>query len=73
MLAILQAVHTWRPYLLGRKFFIQIDQRSLRYFMEQRIGTPKQQNWVAKLLGYEYEIVYRPGHEIRWLMRWCRS
>ena len=31
--------------------------------MEQRIRTPEQQNWVAKLLGYDYEIVYRPGSE----------
>ena len=31
--------------------------------MEQRIRTPEQQNWVAKLLGYDYEIVYRPGRE----------
>lgn len=25
--------------------------------------TPKQQKWVAKLLGYDYEIQYRPGRE----------
>lgn len=62
MLAILQAVHTWRLYLLGRKFFIQIDQRSLKYLMEQRIRITEQQKWVAKLSGYDYEIVYRPRH-----------
>ncbi|KAL6313120.1 hypothetical protein AAG906_021651 [Vitis piasezkii] len=57
MLAILQAVRTWRLYLLGRKIFIQTDQRSLKYFMEQRIRTLEQQNRVAKLLGYNYVIV----------------
>ncbi|RVW35713.1 Retrovirus-related Pol polyprotein from transposon 297 [Vitis vinifera] len=46
MLAILQAMHTWRLYLLGRKIFIQTDQRILKYFMEQRIRTPEQQNRV---------------------------
>lgn len=25
-LAIVQAIQTWRPYLLGHKFFIQTDQ-----------------------------------------------
>lgn len=35
MLAIVQAIRTWRPYLLGRKFYIQIDHRSLKYLMEQ--------------------------------------
>ncbi|KAL9448142.1 hypothetical protein AB3S75_015587 [Citrus x aurantiifolia] len=63
MLAILQAVRTWRLYLLGRKFFIQIDQRGLKYLMEQRIRTTEQQKWVAKLSGYDYEIVYRPRRE----------
>lgn len=63
MLAILQAIRTWRPYILGRKFIIQTDQRSLKYLVEQRIVTPEQQNWVSKLLGYDYEIVYKPGKE----------
>jgi hypothetical protein len=57
MLAIVQAIRTWRPYLLGRQFYIQTDQRSLKYFLEQHIRTPKQQKWMAKLLGYHYEII----------------
>lgn len=63
MLAIVEAIRTWRPYILGQKFFIQTDQRSLKYFIDQRVGTPEQQKWVAKLLGYDYEIIYRPGKE----------
>ena len=63
MLVVVQAIQTWRPYLLGRKFFIQTDQRSLKYFLEQRIVTPEQQKWVSKLLGYDYEIIYKPGKE----------
>jgi hypothetical protein len=31
--------------------------------MEQRIVTPEQQKWVSKLLGYDYEIIYKPGRE----------
>ncbi|KAF2325566.1 hypothetical protein GH714_030427 [Hevea brasiliensis] len=63
MLTIVQAVQIWRPYLMGRKFFIQTDQHSLKYFLEQRIVTPEQQKWVSKLLGYDYEIIYKPGNE----------
>ncbi|RVW62500.1 Retrovirus-related Pol polyprotein from transposon 17.6 [Vitis vinifera] len=63
MLAIVEAIRTWRPYILGRKFFIRTDQRSLKYFLEQRVATSEQQKWVAKLLGYDYEIIYRPGKE----------
>ena len=63
MLAIVEAIRTWRPYLLGQKFYIQTDQRSLKYLLEQRIATPEQQEWVAKLLGYDYEIKYKPSRE----------
>lgn len=63
MLAIVEAIRLWRPYLLGRKFYIQTDQRSLKYFLEQRITTPPKQKWVAKLLSYDYEITYHPGCE----------
>lgn len=29
--------------------------------MEQRITTQSHQNWLAKLLGYEFDIVYKIG------------
>jgi hypothetical protein len=61
MLAVMEAIKTWRPYLLGRKFQIQTDQKSLKFLLEQRIVTPEQQKWVSKLVGYDYEIVYCPG------------
>ena len=63
MLAIIHAISLWRPYLMGRKFYIETDQRSLKYLLEQRIATPEQQKWVTKLLGYDYEIKYKPGWE----------
>jgi hypothetical protein len=34
MLAIVEAICTWQPYLLGKKFFIQTNHRSLKYFLE---------------------------------------
>ena len=63
MLDIVEAIRLWRPYVLGHKFFIKTDQRSLKFFLDQRVATPEQQKWVAKLMGYEYEIIYRPGHD----------
>ncbi|CAH9112482.1 unnamed protein product [Cuscuta epithymum] len=61
MLAVLEAVRIWRTYLLGRRFIIYTDQKSLRHLIEQRITTPEQQKWIAKLLGFDYEIIYKPG------------
>ncbi|GMJ14651.1 hypothetical protein HRI_005134300 [Hibiscus trionum] len=61
MFAITQAVGKWRPYLLGRRFTIITDQRSLRELTQQTIQTPEQQRWLSKLIGYDFEIKYRPG------------
>ncbi|KAA8546866.1 hypothetical protein F0562_003295 [Nyssa sinensis] len=63
MLAIVQAIRTWHPYLLGRKFYIQTNHRSLKYLMEQCIVMPEQQKWVSNLLGYDYEITYKSKRE----------
>jgi hypothetical protein len=59
--AITSAVKKWRTYLLGGTFIIHTDQRSLKELMTQVIQTPEQQFYLAKLLGYSYVIVYKPG------------
>jgi hypothetical protein len=63
MLAILHVVDLWHPYLLGKCFQINIDHQSLKYFLEQRISSPKQQKWVTNLFGYDYEIIYNKGKD----------
>ncbi|KAL1544617.1 hypothetical protein AAHA92_21443 [Salvia divinorum] len=61
LMALVLAIHHWRPYLLGRRFVVHTDQRSLRHLLAQPFSTPAQQNWAAKLLGYEFSIVYKDG------------
>ncbi|GAU12466.1 hypothetical protein TSUD_229990, partial [Trifolium subterraneum] len=61
MMAVVLAIQHWRPYLLGRKFTVYTDQKSLRQLMQQRIVTAEQQNWAAKLLGYDFDIIYKQG------------
>jgi hypothetical protein len=63
MLSILHVVDLWCPYLLGKRFQIKTDHQSLKYILEQRISSPKQQKWVTKLFGYDYEIIYKKGKE----------
>ncbi|XP_041025417.1 uncharacterized protein LOC121265821 [Juglans microcarpa x Juglans regia] len=63
MLAVVHAMKMWRPYLLGRRFTIVTDQQALRHLLQQKIVTLKQQKFIVKLLGFEYDIVYQPGKE----------
>lgn len=59
MFAITQAVQKWRQYLLGCKFEIVTDQQPLKALTNQVIQTPEQQRWLTKLIGYDFDIVYR--------------
>ena len=62
-LAVLQALDKWRGYLLDRHFVIKTDHFSLKYLLDQRITTPTQMKWLPKLMGYDYEIMYKKGSE----------
>ncbi|MCH89143.1 hypothetical protein A2U01_0010036, partial [Trifolium medium] len=61
LMAVVLAIQHWRPYLIGRKFVVSTDQKSLKQLLQQRIVTAEQQNWAAKLLGYDFEIIYKQG------------
>ena len=61
MLAILHALKKWRPYLMGRHFKVETHHDSLKYFLEQRISSEEQQKRVTKMLGYDFEIIYKKG------------
>lgn len=42
---------------------MQIDQQSVKYLMQQRVGTPLQQIWIAKILGYDFIVEYKQKRE----------
>nr|GEU94378.1 retrotransposable element Tf2 [Tanacetum cinerariifolium] len=44
-------------------FKIKTDHFSLKYLLNQKLTTPFQFKWLPKLLGYDYEIVYKKGSE----------
>ena len=37
------------------------DKKSLGHLLHQRITTTTQKNWLAKLLAYQFEVIYKPG------------
>ena len=66
-LVVVLAVEKWRPCLLGRHFVIKTYHFNLKYLIEQKITTPFQSKWLLKLIGFDYEVVYRKGKE-NWLL-----
>ena len=61
MLEIQHALKKWRPYLMGRHFKVKTDRDSFKHFLEQRLSSEEQHKWVTKMLGYDFEIVYKKG------------
>lgn len=61
LIAICLAVQKWKHYLLGRRFVIHTDQQSLRFITQQREVGADFQKWVSKLIGFDFEIHYKPG------------
>jgi len=53
LFSLVMAIQKWHPYLLGQSFVVWTDQHNLKFLLEQKVGTPFQQKWITKLLGYE--------------------
>jgi hypothetical protein len=65
LFAFVTSIQKWRPYLLGQSFVVRTDQQSLKFLLEQKVGTPFQQKWITKLLGYDFVVEYKKGAENR--------
>jgi len=63
LMAVVQAIHKWKHYLMGSHFIVVTDQKSLRFLNDQRLLTEEQFKWASKLIGFDFEITYRPGKE----------
>ncbi|KAI5444317.1 hypothetical protein KIW84_012811 [Lathyrus oleraceus] len=55
----------WRHYLMGRHFIILTDQKSLKFLCDQRVLGEEQFKWTSKLMGFDFEIQYKPGQQNR--------
>lgn len=59
--AMCLAIEKWKHYLLGRYFIVRTDQQSLRHLMVQREVNIEYQKWVRKLIGFNFEVLYKSG------------
>jgi hypothetical protein len=64
-MTILLAVQQWRPYLQQSEFYIHTDHKSLSQLNEQRLHTSWQHKVFSKLLGLQYQIIYKKSTENR--------
>ncbi|PNY16670.1 Ty3/gypsy retrotransposon protein [Trifolium pratense] len=63
LLAITEALAKFRHYLLGHKFVIKTDQKSLKSLLDQSLQTPEKQEWLHKFIGFDFQIEYKPGKD----------
>lgn len=66
LLAALESIRTWRPYLWGRRFLLIVDHAALRWLhtMKDTIeGGPASRlmRWNMKLMEYNFEVLHKPG------------
>lgn len=61
-LAIVYFIHFFKMYLIGHKFTVYTDQKSLQYLIKfNEEASAKVVRWQASLLAYDFDIVYRAG------------
>jgi hypothetical protein len=61
LLAIVDALRTWRHYLLGIPFDLQTDHASLRYLQTQPHLSGRLVRWAEFLQEYDFSIAHIPG------------
>lgn len=62
-LALIVAVEKWRPYLQRRLLIIRTDHKSLSYLSEQNLHSDMQRKAMTRLMGLQFNMVYRKGKE----------
>ena len=62
LLAVVKYVEFFYHYLIGKKFIIRTDHRSLKWLLSWKTPTiPQYFNWIYRLQHFDFDIVYREG------------
>lgn len=61
LLAIVESIKTFRPYLYGRFFILITDHKPLCYLFNMRDCGSRLFRQKIELMDYNFKIIYRPG------------
>lgn len=62
-LAILEGLMKWEDRLLGRKFTIVTDHKSLEFFKNAPNPSPRRMRWLEYMARFDFDVVHVPGEE----------
>lgn len=63
LLAVIKGIEYYRHYLLGRKFSVETDHKSLEFLMTAKHTTGRFLRWALKLQEYEFDIIHIKGED----------
>ena len=65
-LAIVNGIQKFHTYLFGKPFVVVTDHKSLLMIHNKSLKSapPRLQRLLIKILGYDYQLVYRPGSQM---------
>ena len=61
MLAVLEALRIWKPYLASKPFTIVTDHAPLQYLQSQTTLSDRQARWINRLAHFQYTMIHKPG------------
>ncbi|KAJ8369228.1 hypothetical protein SKAU_G00092560 [Synaphobranchus kaupii] len=61
LLAVVRALHHFRPYLQGSHFLLRTDHASLTWLLNCKDPEGQVARWLEQLQGYDFEIRHRAG------------
>src|SRR5215216_717700 len=59
--SVVDALKTWRHYLLGKRCEVFTDHKSLKYIFTQKEINMRQRTWLELIKDYDLSLQYHPG------------
>ena len=63
LLAVMQAVKRFHPYLYGQRFLIRTDHSALQWLLHFRQPEGQTARWLEALQGYSFTVQHQPGSQ----------